>query len=387
MPNSGKKSANDARRRKPAEDEQPPASGERRNKRKKDGWPLWLWVVGSLGLLACAGQVLVAIGGDSSDKGSSGGAGKGTKGVSGGKGNTQRYLALALRLQEMTETAAAVVDGGHLDSEITKELDAELTSIEQEIEGREGKVERDLRAMVSVVRGTIYQKQGKLTDEQVEKMKNSFTYANPRYWDDYYNKTSVEERFDWYGSWDTSIQEMSFAPKGGTEQVTARAIGDILRPYLTPESQIMMLGCGNSNMSEQMYSAGFENIVNVDISEKLLASLRERLGASMPRMRWVYENASALSFEPGTFDVTIDKGTFDAIEQNKPLLQSAVAEAHRTLRPGGFFLSVTFNRPEVRVEQQMREAVNWGSCHTHTFDRKTLKERTTYYLHACEKTQ
>jgi len=385
---AGKKGGNDARRRKPAEDEQPPASGERRNKRKKDGWPWWLWLVVSFGLLACAGQLLLAVGGSSRDKGKGGSMGKGSKGVGGGKGsNTQRYLALALRLQEMTETAAAVVDSGMLDGEVAKELDAELSSIEEEIEGREGKIERDLRAMVSVVRGTLYQKSGKLTDEQVAKLKNSYTYANPRYWDDYYNKTTVEERFDWYGSWDTSIQEMSFAPKGGSDQVTARAIGDLLRPYLTPESQIMMLGCGNSNMSEQMYSAGFENIVNVDISEKLLASLRERLEASMPQMRWVYENASALSFEAGTFDVTIDKGTLDAIEQNKPLLHSAVTEAHRTLRPGGFFLSVTFNSPGVRVEQQMQPIADWGSCHTHTFDRRALKERTTYYLHACEKKQ
>mmetsp|Transcript_129387 Transcript_129387/g.258318 ORF Transcript_129387/g.258318 Transcript_129387/m.258318 type:complete len:388 (-) Transcript_129387:69-1232(-) len=385
---ASKKGGNDARRRKQAEDEQPPASSERRNRKKKDGWPWWLWLVGSLGLLACAGQLLVAIGGGGSEKGSSGSTGKGSKGVGGNKGsNTQRYLALALRLQEMTEVAATMMDHGLMDSEKAKDLDEELTSIEEEIAGREGKVERDLRAMVSVVRGTLYQKTGKLSDEQVEKLKNSFTYANPRYWDDYYNKTSAEERFDWYGDWQTSIKEMSFAPKGGPDQVTAHTIGDLLRPYLTPESQIMMLGCGNSNMSEQMYTAGFENIVNVDISEKLLASLRERLGASMPRMRWVYENASALSFEAGTFDVTIDKGTLDAIEQNKPLLQSAVTEAHRTLRPGGYFLSVTFNSPEVRVEQQLRPAADWESCHTHTFDRHALKERTTYYLHACEKTQ
>jgi len=386
---TGKKGGSDTRRRKTADDEQPPASGERRNKRKKDGWPWWFWLMGSLGLLACAGQVLVAVGGGSSDKGSSSGStGQASKGAAGkGGSNTQRYLALALRLQEMTSTAASIVDSGLLDSEVTKELDAELTSIEEELEGREGKIERDLRAMVSVVRGTLYQRSDKLTDEQVEKLKNSFTYANPRYWDDYYNKTSVEERFDWYGSWDTDIEEMRFAPKGGSDQVTARVVGDVLRPYLASESQIMMLGCGNSNMSEQMYSAGFENIVNVDISEKLLASLRERLGASMPRMRWVYENASALSFEDGTFDVTIDKGTLDAIEQNKPLLESAVTEAHRTLKPGGFFVSITFNSPAVRVDQQLRQNTAWGACHTHKFDRQTLKERTTYYLHACEKTQ
>merc|ERR1712232_421000 len=104
-----------------------------------------------------------------------------------------------------------------------------------------------------------------------------------------------------------------------------------------------MLGCGNSDMSEKMYQDGYESIVNVDISEKLLENLRTRLAAKMPRMRWQYANASALAFDSKSFDVTIDKGTFDAIEQNRGLLGQAAKEAHRVLKPGGYFLSVTFN--------------------------------------------
>lgn len=31
-----------------------------------------------------------------------------------------------------------------------------------------------------------------------------------------------------------------------------------------------MLGCGNSKLSEQMYEAGYHNIVNIDISDSVI---------------------------------------------------------------------------------------------------------------------
>merc|ERR1712091_239887 len=109
-----------------------------------------------------------------------------------------------------------------------------------------------------------------------------------------------------------------------------------------------MLGCGNSDMSEKMYKAGHEQIVNIDISEQLMQNLREKQEAAMPKMKWLYMNASAMTFDTASFDVTVDKGTLDAMEQNKDLVFGAVREAHRTLRPGGLFISVTFNNPTIR---------------------------------------
>ncbi|CAK0907825.1 unnamed protein product [Prorocentrum cordatum] len=172
---------------------------------------------------------------------------------------------------------------------------------------------------------------------------------------------------------------------GEEERRPGKQIGDLLKPYLTSESKILMLGCGNSNMSEQMYRHGFEDILNVDISENLLEKLRQRLSASAPRMRWQYANASALDFPEKSFDVIIDKGTFDAMEQNKPLVAAAFREAHRTLRPGGFLISVTFNSALQRVENQLRQADDWGDCRTVVFERPAQKQR--YYLHACQREQ
>jgi len=233
----------------------------------------------------------------------------------------------------------------------------------------------------------LYKLGHNLTDEQVEERGRSFTYSNPRYWEDYYNKTSGDEQYDWYGSWDSAVVETTFAPHGDGEPQTASRLGDLLRPYLTAESKILMLGCGNSDMSEKMYAEGFEDIVNIDISETLLQNMRSRLGAAMPRMRWLHMNASALTFESGTFDVSLDKGTLDAIEGSRGLLQAAAREIHRTLRPGGYLLSLTFNAAQTRVEDQLRSAADWGPCHSQPFERPEKRDghNSRYFIHACQR--
>jgi hypothetical protein len=42
----------------------------------------------------------------------------------------------------------------------------------------------------------------------------------------------------------------------------------ILEPYMPKgkETRILMLGCGNSTLGEEMYDAGYHGIVNIDVS-------------------------------------------------------------------------------------------------------------------------
>lgn len=369
-PNSGKKSEEKM--------EEPPSGGSSKRKKKGDQWPWWMWAIGGLALLVCVGQIF-----DSKESPRSKAAGKSGKKGKGGEMSTERYLELALRLQEMTEIGSSLNNVEALDGEVAQAMNKELEEIEGELEGAGGKIARDLLAMVSVVRGTLYQKAENLTDEQVQELNKSWTYANPNYWDDYYNRTSEEERFDWYGSWDTKVQEVT-TESGEEKKGAEQQLGDLLKPYMpSGKPQILMLGCGNSDMSEKMYRQGYENILNVDISENLLEKLREKLAASTPGMRWQYANASALEFPDEAFDVTMDKGTFDALEHNKPLVAAAFKETHRTLRKGGTLISVTFNPASQRVDTQLRESDDWGECETRVFERPEHKSR--YHIHACKR--
>lgn len=377
-----------------ASDAAPPDSGSKASsvlkKKKSDmssGLPWWVWLVGIVALIAVLGQVFS--GGDSAPartKVKKGGKKGGKKAE---KGSTQAYLTLALRLQEMTSVSTALKAANQLDGEAAKTLDDELNDIEKEIGDMEGSIARDLRSMVTVIRGTLYQQSHNLTDEQVEKMNNSFTYANPRYWDEYYKKLEEGERFDWYLSWNTAIKDVPFAPMDSGTPQSASKVGDIVGAYIKKESKILMLGCGNSDMSELMYKDGFEQIVNIDISEQLMQGLRDKQEAAMPKMQWLYMNASAMTFDTGSFDVTVDKGTLDAMEQNRDLVLGAVREAHRTLRSGGLFISVTFNPASVRIDAQLQKDVRWSSCHTHPISKKAVPsgtdKNTDFFVHACVK--
>merc|ERR1712087_67659 len=101
-------------------------------------------------------------------------------------------------------------------------------------------------------------------------------------------------------------------------------------------------------------------------------------------MQWIYMNASAMTFDAASFDVVLDKGTLDAMEQNKALVFGAISEANRILRPGGLFISVTFNNAAIRVEGQLQKEVSWSACHTHPIDKLTIEgKETKFFVHAC----
>ncbi|KAF5362401.1 hypothetical protein D9756_002231 [Leucocoprinus leucothites] len=79
---------------------------------------------------------------------------------------------------------------------------------------------------------------------------------------------------------------------------------------LIPEEQsrILMLGCGNSKLSEDMWEDGYRNIVNTDYSGVLVEKMKQRHGQVRPEMEWHEMDVRDLKFGDGTFDVAIDKG-------------------------------------------------------------------------------
>lgn len=82
-------------------------------------------------------------------------------------------------------------------------------------------------------------------------------YGDSKYWEERYTKQEGIT-FDWledYDSLKTIISEFSLDKK---------------------TSKVLMLGCGNSEMSEDMYSDGWENITNIDISNVVIQQMTER---------------------------------------------------------------------------------------------------------------
>jgi hypothetical protein len=163
-------------------------------------------------------------------------------------------------------------------------------------------------------------------------------YGSKEYWD---NRYQHESQYDWFAAYD--------------------AFRQIVINSVTKSDKILNLGCGNSNLSIDMYNDGFHNIVNIDYSSVVIENM-QRKHDSLNDMKWIVMDAQDMSSLPtASFDVVLEKGTLDAllVSQQDPWRLSAQAEQtmhnimlqiSRLLKPNvGRFISVTFAQPHFRV--------------------------------------
>ena len=123
---------------------------------------------------------------------------------------------------------------------------------------------------------------------------------------------------------------------------------------------ILMLGCGNSKLGEEMVTEGnFKGpVIQVDVSSNVVENMRDRCSDLVEKgnMSFVHDDATELSaFRDGMIDACLDKGLIDAIFcaedfQQMNQIQDTVA---RVLRPGGSFVFFSFSRPEFILPKLM----------------------------------
>ncbi|KFO07878.1 Methyltransferase-like 13, partial [Balearica regulorum gibbericeps] len=126
--------------------------------------------------------------------------------------------------------------------------------------------------------------------------------------------------------------------------------------------QVLVVGCGNSELSEQMYDVGMcEDIVNIDISDAVIRQMQERSGSKRPKMSYLLMDALQMDFPDAHFQVVLDKGTLDAIltdeeEATLAKVDKMFAEISRVLQVGGRYLCVSLAQAHV-----LKKAVEYFS--------------------------
>ncbi|KAH9479539.1 EEF1A lysine methyltransferase 4 [Psilocybe cubensis] len=194
-------------------------------------------------------------------------------------------------------------------------------------------------------------------------------YGTKDYWDQRYTEEQNNDSFDWFKSY--------------------ADLAHLLRELIpNKSSRILMLGCGNSRLSEDMWEDGYCNIVNVDYSGVLIEQMKKRHSTIRPEMEWHEMDVRNLIFEDGSFDVAIDKGTMDAMMTAKgdvwdPPQQviedcnKEVDETLRVLNNSGVFIYLTFGQPHFRRRYLQREGTYLSI--------KELGEAFHYYLYILRK--
>ena len=166
-------------------------------------------------------------------------------------------------------------------------------------------------------------------------------YGVKQYWDNRYLQDN--EAFDWYQRY-PNLKHLLLP---------------ILQRAVSPK--ILVIGCGNSRLSEDIYTEGFKNIMNIDYSEICVKQMNDRYG-DFPEMKFICMDCRDIVFESGIFDLVIDKGTLDSILCSEGASDNAhktLKEICRVLKPGGTYFCVSYGVPEYRLHYLSWTEYGW----------------------------
>jgi demethylmenaquinone methyltransferase / 2-methoxy-6-polyprenyl-1,4-benzoquinol methylase len=146
---------------------------------------------------------------------------------------------------------------------------------------------------------------------------------------------------------------------GGLHRAWKAELVGLLNPPRKRAFRHLDVAGGTGDVAFRVLEAGgpATTVTVLDINGAMLAVGRERAGhAYEDRIAFVQANAEALPFPDGVYDgYTIAFGI-----RNVPRIEAALAEAYRTLRPGGRFLCLEFSRVDVPGLDALYEAYSFN---------------------------
>lgn len=164
-------------------------------------------------------------------------------------------------------------------------------------------------------------------------------------------------------------------------------------PHIQPSDSVLILGCGNSSLTQDLYQDGYRNLTSVDLSPIVIEQMQAKAAAaSQGEIKWQVADMLDMPYANQTFDVVIEKGTMDVlfVDNNQPFDPKAevkhrvfkmLDETHRVLRPAGVFISVTFAQPHFRKPFLLSKQFDWNMSIS------TFGESFHYFVYVMRKGQ
>lgn len=155
-------------------------------------------------------------------------------------------------------------------------------------------------------------------------------YSDKSYWENRFKNTTGY--FDWYVGWSE--------------------LKETIEPLINYHSKILMVGCGNSKMAEQMYLSYYKDIHNIDISESVITMMEDiRIKNGYECMKYSVMDATNMNFENDKFDLCIDKGTLDALlcSDTNELGFKLIDEMYRVTKVDGYFIVISHSNVDLRL--------------------------------------
>ncbi|XP_035997324.1 eEF1A lysine and N-terminal methyltransferase isoform X1 [Fundulus heteroclitus] len=153
-------------------------------------------------------------------------------------------------------------------------------------------------------------------------------FSSTEYWDRFFKKRG-DRAFEWYGDYNK--------------------LCGVLHKYIKVQDKVLVVGCGNSELSEQLYDVGYRHLTNIDISETVVAHMNQRNEERRPDLSFQRVDATQTPYEDASFQAALDKGTLDAMAsaEQGALARRMLGEVSRVLKVGGRYVCVTLAQESV----------------------------------------
>lgn len=112
-------------------------------------------------------------------------------------------------------------------------------------------------------------------------------YLDPSYWDE---RFANEEHYEWFKDYSH--------------------FRHLIQQHINPNFSVLELGCGNSQLCEELYKEGITEMTCIDISSVAVEKMQKRLlTKGYKDIKVLQADMLDLSFTDESFDVVIEKGT------------------------------------------------------------------------------
>lgn len=116
--------------------------------------------------------------------------------------------------------------------------------------------------------------------------KHGSDFAKKDYWQDFFEKR--KDPFEWYG--------------------TYFDLAYVLNKYVKKQDEILMVGCGNSELSDELYTKNdCKLITNIDISENVIGRMKKKAQEKGQEMIYEVGDVTNMKYVEENFNVVIGK--------------------------------------------------------------------------------
>lgn len=150
-------------------------------------------------------------------------------------------------------------------------------------------------------------------------------FSQKEYWDSFFKKRG-NQAFEWYGEYPELCEH--------------------LHKYIKVKDDVLIVGCGNSTLGNDLYDIGYNKIINIDISQVAIRQMINLNSKKRPDMQFIHMDALDMKFENEQFSAIIDKGTLDALmpdgeKETVERIQKYFDEIMRVLKVSGRYVCVS----------------------------------------------